>query len=234
MSSGGGGTVIGYKYSFGIHMGLSRGPVDELVEIKVGEKTAWRGSITANGNTTIDQPELFGGERGEGGIIGTLTTMFGGPTQTAPTELASVLASPMPGFRRRMTVFFNGIISMMNPYPKPWKFRVRRALQGWDGDPWYPEKAIISLVRPVSIAETAASFETRNVVDVESFNPPTPVPGGEFPAQYTMVITPGGPLVSINRVYWKIQSPDAGGGGEAGASPGDGSDGGGAGPGGAM
>ena len=216
MSSGGGGVVIGYKYAFGIHMGLSRGPVDELIEIKVGEKTAWRGSVTTNGNTTIDQPDLFGGETGEGGIIGTLTTMFGGPTQTAPTELATVLKTPMPGFRRRMTVFFDGIISMMNPYPKPWKFRIRRAVEGWDGDPWYPEKAVISLVRPVSEAETAGSTETRNVVNVESFNPPTEVPGGEYPAQYTMTIAPNGPLVSIDRVYWKIYDSGLGESGEGG------------------
>lgn len=216
MSSGGSNVVIGYKYAFGIHMGLSRGPVDELIEIKVGDKVAWRGSITVNGNTTIDQPDLFGGEKGEGGVIGTLTAMFGGPTQTAPTELASVLQAPMPGFRRRMTVFFDGIISMMNPYPKPWKFRVRRGIQGWDGDPWYPEKAIISLVRPVSESETVGSTETRNVVNVESFNPPTPVPGGEFPEQFTMTITPGGPLVSIDRVYWKFYS-DGGGFADDGA-----------------
>lgn len=208
--------VVGYKYSFGIHMGLSRGPIDELIEIKVGDKTAWRGSIKTNGNTSINQPELFGGESGEGGIIGTLTTMFGGPTQTAPTELSTVLESPMPGFRRRMTVFFNGIISMMNPYPKPWKFRVRRAKQGWDGDAWYPEKAVISLVRPVSEGETAGSTETSNVVNVESFNPPTPVPGSEFPAQYTVTITPPGPLVSIDRVYFKTQEVSPGGGGEGG------------------
>lgn len=214
MSSGGSGVVIGYKYAFGIHMGLSRGPVDELVEVQVGGKTAWRGSITTNGNTTIDQPDLFGGERGEGGVIGTLTTMFGGPTQTAPSELATVLKTPAPGFRRRMTVFFDGIISMMNPYPKPWKFRIRRALQGWDGDPWYPETAIISLVRPVSDAETTGSTETRNVTAVESFSPPTPVPGAEDPAQYTMTIAPPGPLVGIIRVYFKQQesSPGPGGG----------------------
>ncbi len=32
--------TVGFRYLFGIHMGLSRGPVDEIVEIKVGEKVA--------------------------------------------------------------------------------------------------------------------------------------------------------------------------------------------------
>ncbi len=172
--------VVGYRYLFGIHMGISRGPVDELIEIKVGDRTAWRGSVRGvappgfvgpfvptPSTFRIDQPELFGGERMEGGIIGDFTVMMGGPTQTAPTALATVLQQPMPGFRRMFTAFFDGVISMMNPYPKPWKFRVRRALGGWDGDPWYPEKAVISLTRPVSAAETAASQETQSITNSE-------------------------------------------------------------------
>ena len=41
--SGGGSTdyVAGYRYLFGIHMGVCRGPIDELVEIRVGDRTAW-------------------------------------------------------------------------------------------------------------------------------------------------------------------------------------------------
>lgn len=62
MSDKGSDVVVGFKYLFGIHMGISRGPVNELIEIRVGDKAAWRGSISSNGNTTIDQPELFGGE----------------------------------------------------------------------------------------------------------------------------------------------------------------------------
>ena len=30
--------IIGYRYYFDIHMGVGRGPVDELIEVKVGEK----------------------------------------------------------------------------------------------------------------------------------------------------------------------------------------------------
>ncbi len=43
------------------------------------------------------------------------------------------------------TQYFDGQIAANNPYPKPWKMRVRRALAGWDGAPWYPEKAVIPL-----------------------------------------------------------------------------------------
>lgn len=149
--------VIGYRYLLGVHMGISRGPVDELVEIKAGDRYIWRGSVTDNTSVSIQAADVFGGEDGEGGIQGTLTTMFGGPTQTAPSVLTTIQEAPLPGFRRKMTVFFDGIISMINPYPKPWKFRVRRTNSGWDGPTWYPERARITLVRTVSEAEQQAA-----------------------------------------------------------------------------
>jgi hypothetical protein len=50
-----------------------------------------------------------------------------------------------PAFRGVLTIFFDGIVSMMNPYPKPWKFRVRRILKGWDGPVWQPSLAVVTL-----------------------------------------------------------------------------------------
>lgn len=137
--------TIGYRYYMGIHMGLGRGPVDELVEIEVGGKKAWQGSVTGNQSVTIAKPNLFGGDKKEGGINGTLQVLMGGPTQTAPSGLASMLGGDVPGFRGVVTLFYDGLVSAMNPYIKPWKFRVRRALAGWDGEAWYPAKCRIEL-----------------------------------------------------------------------------------------
>lgn len=50
-----------------------------------------------------------------------------------------------PGYRGVTTVFYDGIICMNNPYPKPWKFRVRRILSGWDGPVWQPSLALIAI-----------------------------------------------------------------------------------------
>lgn len=141
------GQVVGFRYGMGIHMGLCRGALDEIVEITVGDKTAWSGSIAVNTTITIDQPTLFGGKKREGGIVGPLTVLMGGVDQLAPASLATMLGGgPMPGFRGTTTVFFDGIVSSNSAYPKPWAFRGRRILRGWRNDtPWYPETAVISL-----------------------------------------------------------------------------------------
>lgn len=209
MGKGSSRVTIGYNYFFGIHMGVCRGPVDALVEIKVGDKTAWplghsvraEGGchpevvgtppdttvvqvctepyyvttdedppITSSGVTTINARELFGGEEKEGGIEGQLDIMMGEPTQGVNPRLAAMLNSPLvSGFRGMFTLFYDGLISSMSAYPKPWKFRVRRALQGWDGDPWYPETAVIELYRTGEIPSSppVASEEVTLVARVE-------------------------------------------------------------------
>jgi len=135
--------TIGYRYLFGIHMGIGRGPVDALNEIKVGDRRAWIGSETANTSIYIDQYDLFGGEEKEGGIQGNLEVMMGEPNQVASSGLVAMRGPLIPGFRKVFTVFYNGIVCMNNPYPKTWKFRLNRTLKGWDGPVFYPEKARI-------------------------------------------------------------------------------------------
>lgn len=136
--------VTGYRYYFGIHMGIGRGPVDQLNEIRVGGKQAWSGLVNANTTINIDAYNLFGGEDKEGGVQGTLDVMLGGPTQVASAGLTGMLGGPLSGFRRMFTVFYDGIVSMNNPYPKPWKFRFSRILSGWDGPVFQPNLAIVA------------------------------------------------------------------------------------------
>lgn len=138
--------VTGYHYSFGIHMGLSRGPINELIEIRVGDKVAWQGVQSTSGTFNINKPELFGGEKQEGGIVGPFNMLMGEEDQKAPSALVAMLNHALPGFRRMATAFFNGRIATNSPYPKAWAFRVRRTTKGWEGGQcWYPEKATIVL-----------------------------------------------------------------------------------------
>ncbi|ALN55396.1 hypothetical protein GLE_0037 [Lysobacter enzymogenes] len=137
--------TVGHRYLFGLHMGLARGPLDEIVEIRVGDREAWKGSITKSGRILINKPDLFGGDKGEGGIKGTLDVLMGDADQAVLPALAALHGTPTPAFRGSTTQYFDGQIAANNPYPKPWKERARRALAGWDGAPWYPEKAVIWL-----------------------------------------------------------------------------------------
>lgn len=134
--------TIGYRYFFGTHMGIGLA-VDELVEIEVGDRKAWTGSITDNTSIEINKPMLFGGDEKEGGIVGTLSVLMGRAGQSVHPALAAMLGGLVPAFRGAATLFFDGLMCSGSPYPKPWRFRVRRATTGWEGDTWYPEKAVV-------------------------------------------------------------------------------------------
>lgn len=138
--------TIGYKYYMSLHMGGCRGPVDEVIGVMVGGKTAWTGSMSGNGSTSIEQPNLFGGDHEGGGIVGTLTVMMGAVTQATNAALTALHGALLPAFRGVLTLLFDGEVCALSPNPQPWKFRVRRVLKGWQDDAaWYPEKAQINL-----------------------------------------------------------------------------------------
>lgn len=81
---GGGDQTIGYHYYMTLFMGLGRGPVDEVTEIRVGDKTVWQGSAADNSIRAINAPEVFGGEKKEGGIQGPFRVMMGERDQIIP------------------------------------------------------------------------------------------------------------------------------------------------------
>lgn len=174
----GGGQTIGYHYLFSILFGFGRGPINELRAIKVADKIAWDSHLCGSGPSAINKPDLFGGEKKEGGIQGPFYLNSGAADQVLPGDLSiNVSAAPSGGgvfstvfaalsgpwggsrtlpavktsigglvsdFRGVTTLWFDGLISSMNPYPKDWKFRVRRYSAGWHNDNcWYPVKSVI-------------------------------------------------------------------------------------------
>lgn len=158
--------TIGYKYFFSLHMGLGRGPVNEIAEIRVGDIPAYTAPINLKDSgqlVYINKPDLFGGEKKEGGIQGPMycyngardqelqpaLSGGGGSMKGGASRLPSIAASlggDVPNFRGVVTLWFDGMVAAMNPYPKEWSFRVRRYDAGWWNDsPWYPAKARILL-----------------------------------------------------------------------------------------
>ena len=138
-------TTIGYTYYMGVHFGMCHGPVDALRAIRVGKRLAWSGNVTGNTPFQINVPNLFGGEKKEGGIVGTFTPMFGGASQGANSYLAAQQGAMQPGYRGLVTAVYDGQICSMSPYPKPWAFRLRRILAGWNTVVWRPDLARIEM-----------------------------------------------------------------------------------------
>jgi len=130
--------IIGYWYSLGLHMGLSAG-IEALRQIVAGGKQAWSGNQTTSGDININKPELFGGEKKEGGIDGVATVMMGDADQAVNAYLTEQLGSPMTAFRGLCTILFRGRISAMNPYLKAWSFQVSKWTARWRTPVWQPD-----------------------------------------------------------------------------------------------
>lgn len=125
--------TVGYKYYAGLHFWLSLGPIDRLTKIVVGDKTAWEGS-KSTGQISINNPELFGGEGREGGIVGAVDFADGRPTQGQNGYLVSKLGSLVPAFRGVASVICRQVYLGLNPYPKKWEFWAQRIYKtGIDG-----------------------------------------------------------------------------------------------------
>lgn len=139
--------TVGYKYYLGLHFGICHGPVDSVERIEVSDRTAWTGNQTSSGQIYIDSPALFGGENKEGGVQGSTDVMMGESSQGINDYLQSKQGGVQPAYRGILgLVFRGGLISVNNPYVKPWAVRVRRVVAGWhNNSPWYSSKASISL-----------------------------------------------------------------------------------------
>lgn len=166
---GKGGGTIGYHYLGTMLFGIGRGPVNELVAIKVGGELVWEGRACGMSPHSINKPDIFGGEKKEGGIQGVFGNFMGAADQVLPgplgplnvgqtgpyqsgtlPDLKAALATEeepdVSEFRGRHIFWYDGLLSSMNPYIKTWEFRRRRTTAGWHNDEcWYPEKATIYL-----------------------------------------------------------------------------------------
>lgn len=100
-------------------------------------------TASATGRYTIDAASLFGGDKKEGGIAGSLELLKGSLSQTVPGWIKTLMGGRVPDFRGVSTLFYDGLLTSLNPYPKKWEFRVRRTTSGWDGAVWQPSLATI-------------------------------------------------------------------------------------------
>ena len=179
--------TIGYKYFMGLHMGICRGPIDALRQIRVGDKVAWTGKLSTNSSTFINQPKLFGGEEQEGGIEGMLDFMTGHKEQPRNARLSAMLGGLTSAFRGVATVFYDGLVCAMSPYPKEWSFMVQKTKAGWHGgECWYPQKCEIPFYeREIDALQITWSKTEGNPY---TFNTPSDVAGWSSSPSFHSVI----------------------------------------------
>ncbi|ENY6783308.1 hypothetical protein ACF1CY_000724 [Providencia rettgeri] len=171
--------TVGYRYSWTLQAGLGRGPLDEIVAISADKKTVFAGTpgqLSQNTAVYIDKPNLFGGEDtgGEGGIQGMLEVMMGTADQVPTARLKNLLSGLIPGFRGIATTVYDGLISCYSPSPKPWSYRVRRTVKGWDSDVWNPQLASIMLSNTESQLQDEDSLnaaQKTNLRAIHAMNP---------------------------------------------------------------
>lgn len=72
--------TIGYKYSLGMVMTICHAPIDFVTELIFGEKSAWQGQ-SKDRRLYINEHELFGGDKKEGGVAGSVNIHSGKPNQ---------------------------------------------------------------------------------------------------------------------------------------------------------
>lgn len=132
--------TVGYRYYLGMHLAICHGPVDAVTEIQVGERQAWSGNLAAGGRINLAAPELFGGEKREGGVSGAVDVAFGEATQAPSDYLQAKVGNPQPAYRGILGLILRQVyIAANSPYIKPWAVRVKRCFRDW-----YPTKAEIS------------------------------------------------------------------------------------------
>ena len=143
MGKGGKAQTVGYKYYLGMHLGLCHGPIDNISRLRVDDRDAWIGFNTG-GSINVSAANLFGGDKREGGVSGTIDVEMGRPTQGVNGYLASKLGALIPAYRGIVGLVFRQAYLGNNPYLKKWSARGQRIYVRQDGvQQWYPSRAAI-------------------------------------------------------------------------------------------
>ena len=130
--------TIGYRHFMMLYMGESHSN-DYLAAVEIGGEMAFEGEFHGSGTVDINKPNLFGGDKKEGGVVGTLTIRQGEPTQMPDPSLQAQVPGPWPAGRGLCTTLFDGQVGAMNPYVKLWKKRWGTFFSGWTTPVWQPD-----------------------------------------------------------------------------------------------
>jgi hypothetical protein len=124
-------------YLMSVHVGVCHGPVDAIRRLVAKDKIFWEGYETGNTTITVVQDALFGGFRKEGGLVGGIDVLLGGPTQTLSAQQAGFLGltpATAPGYRNVTSLWFRKDFSI-----PPGIYDGRRQGFYWGTQPVVPE-----------------------------------------------------------------------------------------------
>lgn len=117
-------------YLMSIHFGICKGELDQMNQVYVKELPIWCGQISEYQAISVNLPELFGGDKKEGGVGGTMECYFGTADQMMTTTTATRYGktpTTMPGYRGVGNILFRGNTNggfkwiVNNPYlPGTW------------------------------------------------------------------------------------------------------------------
>lgn len=157
--------TIGYKYLLGIHFVLCLGPVDFIRRIRVDKREAWSG-LASSGQIVISKPTLFGSEKREGGISGTIDLLIGSDDQPVNDYLAAKTSAPTPAYRGVTSLVLRQFYIGNSVSLRPWDMDIQRIYEcdpGYEsGLQWYSAKAAIlrqDAEPPASVFDYGSTWE---------------------------------------------------------------------------
>ncbi len=129
-------SVIGYHYGAGIHFVPCK-EADKLLKIKVDDKVIFEGDIdipkTSFYTLSINNPNAFGGESKEGGVVGDID--IGGPGELPVNTYLASHQNPCPAYKHVLNIILKRVkLQALNPFLKKWKFLFRRIPAGTYND----------------------------------------------------------------------------------------------------
>lgn len=153
--------TIAYKQILGMDLHFSLGPIDKLVKILFGEdkRVGWTGEQSENGEIIVSEPNLFGGDKKEGGVSGAVDVEFGASTQGRNAYLQSQLGNDIPAYRGLFRLIFKKFYFGTNPYLKKVAVLAQRIHVRQDGiTQWYDNKSEIATTEEESDITITESF----------------------------------------------------------------------------
>lgn len=123
---GGVWVTLGYKYYYGMHLGICQYPIDAIKQINAEDVVLYdTADITDSGEISIDKPNAFGGERQQGGVVGDVDIEFGDVDQIENAYLQEQLGASIPAYRGVVCAVLKQVyLAAIQKTVRPWKFLI--------------------------------------------------------------------------------------------------------------